>query len=188
VNEQLAAGVAPIDIPDMFYLHRRMGTWAGPSHGAVEYVRDTTSPLWSRRLLRDELGLPARDRARELFHLEVLKQLAPELVDVPFEDGRPWRAREDELTRRVRSARELAGKVRGELRRRTGRAPAPADDPFARVLPEIRDAVLSQPDHPAWQVLDRPRVETLLASDAAALDTMNRYYAWRLATVFGPTA
>jgi hypothetical protein len=188
VNEQLASGVAPIDIPDMFYLHRRMGTWAGPSHGAVEYVRDTTSPLWSRRLLRDELGLPARDRARELFHLEVLKQLAPELVDVPFEDGRPWRAREDELTRRVRSARTLAGKVRSELRRRAGRAPAPADDPFARVLPEIRDAVLSQPDHTAWQVLDRPRVEALLASDAAALDTMSRYYAWRLATVFGPTA
>jgi hypothetical protein len=29
-------------------------------------------------------------------------------------------------------------------------------------------------------------VESLLASDAAALDTMSRYYAWRLATVFGP--
>jgi hypothetical protein len=187
VTEQLAGGVAPIDIPDMFYLERRMGTWAGPSHGAVEYVRDTTSPLWSRRLLRDELGLPARDRAREIFHLEVLKLLAPQLVDVPFEDGRPWRAREDELTRRVRKARSMAGKVRGELRRRV-KPPQAAADPFARVLPEIRDAVLSQPDHPAWEVLDRPRVEALLGSDAAKLDTMSRYYAWRLATVFGPTA
>jgi hypothetical protein len=37
-------------------------------------------------------------------------------------------------------------------------------------------------------VLDRPRVEALLASPAVALDTMSRYYAWRLATVFGPTA
>jgi hypothetical protein len=195
VGEQLAAGVAPIDIPDMFYLHRRMGTWAGPSHGAVEFVRDTTSPLWSRRLLRDELGLPARDRARQLFHLEVLKRLAPELVDVPFEDGRPWPSREDELTRRVRDARVKARKARAELKRRARlgrRGPASAgdaaDDPFARILPEIRDAVLSQPDHPAWQVLDRPRVESLLASDAAALDTMSRYYAWRLATVFGSTA
>lgn len=187
VGEQLEAGVAPIDVPDMFYLQRRMGTWAGPSHGAVEYVRDTTSPLWSHRLLRDELGLPARDRAREVFHLEVLKRLAPQLVDVPFEDGRPWLAREDELMRRVRGARTLARKARGELRRRV-RPPATPDDPFARVLPEIRDAVLSQPDHAAWEVLDRPRVETLLGTDAAALDTMSRYYAWRLATVFGPTA
>jgi hypothetical protein len=187
VNEKLAAGVAPIDVPDLFYLERRMGAWAGPTHGAVEYVRDTTSPLWSRRLLADELGLPARERARELFHLEVLKRLAPQLVDVPFEDGRPWAARENELDRRVRRARTLARKACAELRR-TVRPPAAPDDPFTRILPEIRDAVLSQPDHPAWQVLDRPRVEALLASDPAALDTMSRYYAWRLATVFGPTA
>jgi hypothetical protein len=187
VVEQFAAGVAPIDVPDMFYLQRRMGTWAGPTHGAVEYVRDTTSPLWSHRLLRDELGLPARDRARELFHLEVLKRLAPQLVDVPFEDGRPWPARENELDRRVRNARVLARKARGELRRRI-RPPAAPADPFARILPEIRDAVLGQPDHPAWHVLDRPRVEALLGSEPAALDPMSRYYAWRLATVFGPSA
>jgi hypothetical protein len=37
-------------------------------------------------------------------------------------------------------------------------------------------------------VLDRPRVEALLASDPVTLDTMSRYYAWRLATVFGPSA
>jgi hypothetical protein len=187
VSEQIEVGLAPIDLPDMFYLHRRMGTWAGPSHGAVEYVRDTTSPLWSHRLLRDELGLPARDRAREVFHLEVLKRLAPQLVDVPFEDGRPWKAREDELMRRVRGARSLARKARGELRRRV-RPPAAPDDPFVRILPEIREAVLAQPDHAAWHVLDRGRVETLLATDAAALDTMSRYYAWRLATVFGADA
>jgi hypothetical protein len=187
VTGQLADGVAPIDIPDMFYLHRRMGTWAGPTHGAVEYVRDTTSPLWSRRLLRDELGLPARERAQQRFHLELLKRLAPELVDVPFEDGLPWPSRENELNRRVRRARTFTRKARGELRRRV-RPPAAPDDPFARILPEIRDAVLAQPDHPAWQVLDRPRVESLLGADAAKLDTMSRYYAWRLATVFGPTA
>jgi hypothetical protein len=48
--------------------------------------------------------------------------------------------------------------------------------------------VLAQPGHAAWQVLDRSRVEALLARDAGTLDTMSRYYAWRLATVFGPTA
>jgi hypothetical protein len=158
----------------------------------VEYVRDTTSPLWSRQMLRDELGLPARERARELFHLRVLERLAPQLVDIPFEDGRPWPARQSELARRAERARVLARKARGEAARRVrarGRGAAPAhDDPFARVLPEIRAAVLAQPDHPAWQVLDRGRVESLLGRDAAALDTMSRYYAWRLATVFGPTA
>jgi hypothetical protein len=33
-------------------------------------------------------------------------------------------------------------------------------------------------------VLDRTRVEALLTSAPGALDTMSRYYVWRLATVF----
>jgi hypothetical protein len=170
VEEQLAAGVDEREMTDLFYLHRRMGTWAGPTHGAVEYVRDTTSPLWSRRLLPQLLGLPRRARAREEFHRQVLERLAPRLLEVPFE-----------------RQRSMARKIADELRRRVRPKPGP-DDPFAAILPEIRDAVLSQPDHAAWQVLDRPRVEALLQSNAAALDTMSRYYVWRLATVFGPTA
>jgi hypothetical protein len=190
VNRQLEAGVAPLDVPDMFYLQRRMGTWAGPSHGCVEYVRDTTSPLWSRQLLPDLLGLPAAERARELFHLRVLERLAPELVDVPFEHGRRWPGRSSPAARRAARARALMGKAAAEARRRALRSRAAAagaapDDPFARILGEIRDTVLSQPRHPAWAVLDRERVERLLSSPAPSLDTMSRYYAWRLATVFG---
>jgi hypothetical protein len=169
VDEQLGAGIAPVDVPDMFYLQRRMGTWAGPTHGAVEYVRDTTSPLWSARLLPELLGLPAAERARQLFHERVLERLAPDLVDVQFE--RP-------LT--------LPRKVLGELRRRVaGRRSTPSDDPFAPILGEVRETVLAQPDHDAWSVLDRARVESLLGSEPGALDTMSRYYVWRLATVFG---
>jgi hypothetical protein len=170
LEEQIAAGIEEGDLSDMFYLHRRMGTWAGPTHGAVEYVRDSTSPLWSRRLLPQLLGLPRRARAREEFHRQVLERLAPQLLEVPFE-----------------KQRSMARKIAEELRRRI-RPPAAPDDPFARVLPEIRDAVLSQPDHRAWDVLDRPEVESLLARNPAVLDTMSRYYVWRLATVFGPSA
>ena len=191
VDRQLGSGIHLDDVPDMFYLQRRMGTWAGPSHGCVEYVRDTTSPLWSRHLLRDELGLPTAERVRHLFHLRVLEVLAPELVRIPFEDGRGWPAGRSRAGLRVERARTLAGKAAREARRRAlarrrraagGEA---AGDPFARVLPEIRDTVLSQPGHQAWAVLDRARVERLLGSPASALDTMSRYYVWRLATVFG---
>jgi hypothetical protein len=164
VREQIdafAGEAAPGDLGDLFYLHRRMGTWAGPTHGAVEYVRDTTSPLWSVRLLPDLLGSHGR------FHQQVLERLAPQLMEVPYE--RP---------------RTLTRKLADELSRRV----SPKPDPFDRILREIRDAVLSQPGHDAWHVLDRDRVEELLASRAGALDTMSRYYAWRLATVFGPSA
>jgi hypothetical protein len=164
VDDALAAGIEPIDVPDHFYLWRRMGTWAGPTHGAVEYVRDTTSPLWSERLLPDLLGLAAADREREEFHRRVLERLAPQLAQVPYEGSVTF-----------------AGKVRRELRRRLR---PPRDDAFATTLSEIRELVNAQPEHPAWQMLDRTRVEQLLASTPGALDTMSRYYAWRLATVF----
>src|SRR4051794_17709747 len=133
--EEFASGRDPDDLPDLFYLHRRMGTWAGPTHGAVEFVRDTTSPLWSRRLLPDLWA------GRGRFHREVLERLAMQLLDVPYE-------RPPSLPRKVVAA----------VKRRLGGA-----DAFARILPEIREAVLAQPDHLAWDVLNRDRVEQLLA-------------------------
>jgi hypothetical protein len=175
------AGALPEDIPDLFYLLQRMGRWAGPTHGAVEYVRDTTSPLWHRRMLPHLLGLPAPERAREEFHRLLLSRLAPELAEVG-----EWVERRSEVARRVERATDLARKVGRELRRRLRPPPAAvaAADPFAAVLPEIREVVLSQPDHVAWSVLDRSRVESVLSQDAAALDEVRRYQVWRLATVF----
>jgi hypothetical protein len=172
--------------PDLFYLLKRMGTWAGPSHGAVEYVRDTTSPLWSVRMIPHELA--AGEGASERFHFEVLQQLAPELVDVRFEDGAGWAARQGELQRRVRRVRVLGGKVRGELRRRVDKGTrgqeGEGSDPFDRVIPDVRELLRANPTHPAWELLDKAAVDKLVRSNAAALDTMSRYYIWRLATVF----
>jgi hypothetical protein len=195
VREQLAAWSSSLDAPsedlgDLFYLHQRMARWAAPTHAAVEPVRDSTSALWSWRLLPDMLGLPAGERSRERFHLEVLEILAPHLVDLPFEGGRPWPARQSATARRAARATTLAGKLRGELRRRwagkvTAEVTLAAHDPFAVALAEIREVVLGAPEHPAWAVLDRGRVEALLNTPAPALDAMSRSYVLRLATVFG---
>jgi hypothetical protein len=204
VDEVQAAGTAPVDVPDLFYLLERMACWAAPSHGVVELVRDTTSPLWSARLLPHLLGLPSQERALDGFHLRVLRELAPELVDLPFQDGSGWPKRRSELGRRIDRGRTLARKGRAELRRRAAgaaarRAPAarrtpegprgrdgardPAD-PFDAILAAVREAAHSQAQHPAWNVLDRKRVTRLLASPAVELDAMNRMYVWRLASAF----
>ena len=185
VGEQLAAGIQPVDVPDVFYLLKRMGTWAGPTHGAVEFARDTASPLWSTRMLPSELGLAAGERAREHFHLRVLRELAPDLVAVPFADGFSWTRRRSRTAR----ARSLAVKALLELRRRARPAVGVrgrAEDPFARVQLLVREAASARSGHPAWEVLDRARVESLLTRAPGALDTMSRYYVWRLATVFLP--
>lgn len=190
-----ALGAPSEDVGDLFYLHQRMARWAAPTHAAVEPIRDSTSPLWSVRLLPDMLGLPAAERARERFHLEVLEILAPELVDLPFEGGRPWPARQSALARRATRIRTLATKVRGEIaRRRTTGDEIPRDGGFRDPWwDEMREVILGQPDHPAWAVLDRDRVEALLNTPAPALDAMSRAYVLRLATVFagfpaGPAA
>lgn len=193
--EEWASGLgAPAeDEGDLFYLHQRMARWAAPTHAAVEPVRDSTSALWSWRLLPDMLGLPAGARAREELHLRVLEILAPELVDLPFEGGRPWPSKQPAVLRRTARARALATKVRGEIHRRRralGDQTRPSDefdrptDPFAAALAEIRDVVLADREHRAWEVLDRARVEKLLATPAAGLDAMSRAYVLRLATVF----
>jgi hypothetical protein len=180
VTEQLDAGADPADVPDLFYVHRRMGTWAAPTHGAVEFVRDTTSPLWSARLLPHLLGARRDDRTRERFHRRVLEELAPELVDVPFAGGEGWG--------RPSRLRRIAGKAAAEARRRLGPRRASAasgtDDPVARVQRLVAAAAAERRDHPAWSVLDRGRVDALLARPTATLDPMSRLYVWRLATVF----
>ncbi|MGI8595205.1 MAG: hypothetical protein ACR2ML_12730 [Solirubrobacteraceae bacterium] len=207
VDEQLGLGAQPADVPDLFYFHERLASWAGPSHGCVEWVKDTTSPIWSRRLLPHELGLPACERALELFHMRVLGELAPELIVVPFEGDRPWPVHQSSAGRRLARARVLVRKGLAEARRRApgppGRqrpggsgeppppgttadldaAPMPAD-PFDQTMAAVREAGLAEPAHPAWDVLDRGRIEALLTREPAALDPMSRAYVWRLATVF----
>ncbi|HUB76643.1 MAG TPA: hypothetical protein VL977_06280 [Solirubrobacteraceae bacterium] len=196
VERMQAAGAAQLEIPDLFYLLERMACWAAPSHSAVELIRDTTSPLWSRAMLPHLLGLPARDRALDAFHLQLLRELAPELIDEPFADRTGWQSRESPVRRRLRRAGRLSRKALGELRRRAEyhRAARPGPtaatvavdrvEPFDAILEQVREATLDQPGHSAWRVLDRARVERLLSSPAAALDEMSRYYVWRLGSVF----
>jgi hypothetical protein len=167
VDAQLGAGVAAADVPDIFYVGRRMATWAAPTHGCVEYVRDTTSPLWSRRVVADLLAPTADERAGAAYHRATLPVLAPKLTRVE-PGGRP-------PSLASKAVRELLRRVRG----RTS-----ATDQFDPIVADVREQVLAADSHPVWEVLDRERCETLLARPAASLDEMSRYHVWRLATLF----
>ncbi|HZT14870.1 MAG TPA: hypothetical protein VFA19_02900 [Gaiellaceae bacterium] len=185
VEQQVASGFSPEDVPDLFYLKKRMGTWAGPGHGCAEYVRDTTSPLWSHRVVPLELGLPSRQRVRELFHLTVLAQLEPRLVEVPFERGNGWPSRRSPLRTRLQPLVHVLLELPDDLRRRAAAlVPRNGNTVMARALPGIRDVVLSEQHHPAWTVLDRPHVERLLRAEPDSLDFVRTTYVWNVATVF----
>jgi len=192
------AGVRPADVPDAFYLLRRMGTWSAAGHGCVEPIRDATSPIWALALLPDLLGAPAAERRVERFHREVLARLAPELLEIPFEDGTRWDARPSALSRAASEARRLGARGRRELARRLAARAAPpargapdaprepsagSEDPFAGVQRRVREALGNEPRHPLWDVLDRGSTEALLTTPPAGLDEMRRYYVWRIASV-----
>ena len=202
---RLAAGVAPADVPDAFFVLERTATWAAPTHGAVEWVRDATSPLWSYAMLPHLLGLEREERRLEVFHRRLLEELGPELLDVPFAAG-GWRVARGPLGTRAARARTLGGKAAAQARRRWaarrpatpaaapatgGRAaaapPLPAADGggLGALMEDARERVLGATAHPAWEVLDRRRVERLLSRPPEALDEMSRYHVWRLVTVFG---
>lgn len=184
VDARLEAGAPPADVPDLFYLERRMANWAGPSHGCVEYVRDTTSPLWSRRVVADLLAPSPDERAGVAYHRRVLDLLGPRLAQAPLADGSGW----ESTPGRVAHARTLARKAAREgarrLRARRGERAEAGADPLDPILADVRDQVMGAESHAAWEVLDRERCEALLSRPAAALDEMSRYYVWRLATLF----
>jgi hypothetical protein len=191
----LAAGVPAAEVPDAFYLLQRMSHWAAMGHGIVEGVRDTTSPLWSMEVIPHMLAVPPEGRAREAFHHDVLRVLAPELVSVPFADRAGWLADESRWTARRRRAARLAAGAAAEARRRVRwtRQPPPAaapppsvaagGDPLTALMAELRDWVQARPDHPALAVVDRERALALLERPPATLDFIRHAQVMRLATV-----
>lgn len=182
VAEHLDAGVRVEDVPDAFYVHR-VANWASTSALLPSSRQDAVMPLMSRRLLPHELGLSLEERAQEVFHLEMLRRLAPALVELPFEGTKPyWPSMRSPLRRRVDKALIVARRKRAALRRR---AQGPGNDPFGNVLRFTRDLVDAQPDHPAWGFLDDSRVRALLAHEGSPLDAPSQQQVWRLATVFG---
>ena len=126
----------------------------------------------------------------------MLRELAPELVDVPFGEGEGWPPVRGERARRLAHWRRLSRRAADQARRRAaalrpganpdrgpGSQSAPAD-PFAAVHARLRDTALSERSHSAWEVLDRDATEALLTRDPVGLDAVNRFYVWRIATAF----
>ena len=191
VSGHAGAGVPLTELGESFFLFEKLANWLGPSLSLDEYMTDLTAPLWSRRLIPYELGLPAGDRARELFHYSVLDVLAPELTRLSFSQSNPdWPTFGRTRPARARKSRKAASLVQRELSRRyqhlAHRRPAMLGE---RMLGDAAAGALQRAlGHPAsddiWRVLDRRRTLRLLRRDPRALDVRSRRNAWRVATVF----
>ena len=191
VSGHAGAGVPLAELGESFFLFEKLANWLGPSLSLDEYMTDLTAPLWSRRLIPYELGLPAGERARELFHYSVLDVLAPELTRLSFAESNPdWPTFGRTRPARARKSRKAASLVQRELSRRyqhlAHRRPAMLGermlgDAAARAL----ERALGYPEtDDIWRVLSRRRTIRLLTRDPRELDVRSRRNAWRVATVF----
>lgn len=184
VERHTGLGAAPAEIPDLFYLLERMVNWAAPTQGLFEAIGDETVPvLWNTRLLPHQVGQSRAERDRERFHVPVLEELDPSLLEVPFElMNHPSTLQGKLRAEAIRRARLLARRRPGGSAG-SGGAPAPVD-PFPDTMAQTRELVLAQPQHEAWAVLDEKRVRHLLGSDPAGLHSRGRHQVYRLASVF----
>jgi len=183
-------GVAAADLPDLFCLLETHGNWAAPAQCFYELVGDVTTPFWTAGLLKHAFALPISERQRELFHYELLMQVAPELTRVSFVGVDPaWPTFRAPAPGRGRKIQQASAKLATELRRRTtarlhAQDVAESDRIFADARAEARECVAAFPDHAAWAFLDRRRVARLLAYDPLRLDPRSRRLVWRLVSVF----
>ena len=70
-------------LPEKFYVDYRLGHWNGPP-AQSKYKAFVLNPLLSSTAAKKNVELAAEPRRRELFHFEVMRRAAPELVGLPF--------------------------------------------------------------------------------------------------------
>lgn len=168
VRDQEQGGVPPTEVPTVFHVLVRLGTWAAPGLASRDVGLDTTAPMWAARVLQHQVGLSAEERRQAVFYPRVLEHLSPDVAHLPYEASK-------------RTTRKAAREVRRLVLR-----PRDPLDPFPAAFERIREAVLSEPSHEAWEVLDGRRVRRLLRREARALDSRRRQQVLRLGTVFLP--
>jgi hypothetical protein len=203
---KLAAGIKLRDIPKYFYLEKRMGCWAAAAHSHVEYTRDTTSPLWSWKLLDQMLALSRREQRADTFHYEVIKELMPSLLSIPFNDGVDWSKGQARSQMQTIRYRKIAGRVIGEGKRRLAKFrnprktatrgeppvqqepapqishPAPSDS-FESLQEEVIRALSEIKDKQLQLLIDKGRALDLMKPGACAGDPMRTSYVYQLAQV-----
>ena len=88
VAEQMAAaraqGADEADLPDLFYLRNRVPNWLGGIRGIKSFEQQPIMPLGVTGLQSLAFRLTADERRQERLHFEIVRRLAPELLDLPF--------------------------------------------------------------------------------------------------------
>ncbi|TCT22868.1 hypothetical protein EDC35_102199 [Thiobaca trueperi] len=72
------------DIPDLLHLKERLPNWFGGARRLDAYSNQVVNILNNEYLIKLAFALDYRERQQHVIHFRLLRQLAPQLLDVPF--------------------------------------------------------------------------------------------------------
>jgi len=178
-------GIDIDDLNDVFYLYERGGRRTGQVMRPTTYLRDSYSPYFSRSVAQASFAVNSRLRRTQPFHYGLLKELAPHLLEIPFDSG-GWKSRSPylnfyrELASQVR--RRLKAKISDRLPRTKRKAPLHAivkDTGFERldwlqqIRGKLREMCLDDRNSAIWDFVDRDNFDATTAETASA-DVLSR--------------
>jgi len=175
VMQCLDDGFDPKDIPDVFGMYQGDGRRVGNNARALMSIRDVFSLYCSRAFVEATFAMPTLQRYSESLHFNLMKLLAPKMLNIPFEK-KTWPLQNARLNllysygalrfksglRRIR----LYNPAKQKQRARKNVVNAPFSW-FETKREHMRAICLDQKNSSIWDFVDRAIYEKLTSSRTA---------------------
>lgn len=195
VQQVIDEGVAPIDVPDIYYAYEIVRRCYGIHISAKQSVhKDVFSPLCTRSFIKAAYSIPALRRYSEHIHYQLLNFLVPDLHRFPFTDN--WFPQQP-IINLVYSFwnRTLKKRVLMPINKiTTGKSKSVTLDMNHQVKKfhrlefkrtQLRELCLDQSNSSLWNFINRTEFERITASETNPSERKQHLsFLWHILTLF----
>lgn len=163
------------DLSDVFFLYERGGRRVGKNMRANMSLRDSYSPFFSRSFVKSAFSLDSTVRRTEPLHYWLLQELAPALLQIPFDKG-GWTSRSASLNLYQELVSKLFSRLGHKLAREIPwtkpiekRHILVSDTNFERttwlqqIQAQLREMCLDESNSDIWNYVDRHKFDKATA-------------------------
>jgi asparagine synthase (glutamine-hydrolysing) len=168
VREATDEGFPADDLLDVFFTYERLRRWAGANLRKYSPTAEVVTPFCTRPYMRASFQFDALHRWTEPMHYQMLRMLDRRLHRMPFQSGqRGWKSRNAVWNWRQQ---QMWTTIKPRLPWRIQKL-FQKQSPYHQIswleahLPLVRQICLDGPSDDLWSVLDRERLEALLARE-----------------------
>ena len=149
VAEQLDSGIEPADVPDVFYLRHRIPRWVGTIQEL--HTGLLVHPLQALSAARWAAAAGAEARRTDGLHFQLMRRACAELTKMRFAED-AWH---ESLYRSLPDAADYRRVRPAEA----SVEPPPRGSTYPAIRTCLKEYLLSDPSHPAFEVIDHKRLE-----------------------------